>query len=401
MSGWAARARAVARSPWSWIALGMVLRIAYVSTLENRWYFGDTGEYEASALRILHGMGFDQSIPRAPLYPSLMALSFLVGGESNYAVMRGIDLGLGLALMVVVSRIAGRLGGPTAATLAAAGIAVAPTLVFAAGLLYPTTLHATLLAAATLVALKLRERPTARLGALLGLLFGLGWLTDQVFLVPAAAVSLWLVLEGRAHGRALARALAVAGALIAAVALPYVRMQQRAGGGGVFMHKAQAVLHSARTDPILAHDRWVRFPPDTPFEPLSMTGFLRREVRLLSQQPVAYLHDVSWEFLHFFRPVPDRVQTENRFTRPVVRYAGGIYFLVLLLLAGFGLAFGRGPRAGRFLLAGVVVATAAIYAFFFTQARYRIPVEPQMIALAALGVRVERLRPLGHHRREP
>jgi hypothetical protein len=401
VSAWRERARAALRSPATWIALGMVLRLAHVATLGNRYYFGDTAEYEVSALRLLHGMGLDQSIPRAPLYPMLMALSFLAGGESNYFVMRGIDLGLSLALMVLVSRLAGRLGGPTAAALAAAGTAVAPTLVFAAGLLYPTTLHATLLAGSTLVALELRERPRLRLGVLLGLLFVLGWLTDQVFLVPAGAVSLWLLLGLRSRGAPLARALAVAGLVFAAVALPYVRMQQRIGGGGVFMHKAQAVLHSARTDPILAHDRWVRFPPDTPFEPLSMTGFLRREARLLSREPLAYLHDVSWEFLHFFRPVPDRVQTENRFTRPVVRYAGGIYFLVLLVLAGFGLAFGRGPRAARLLLAGVVLATAAIYSFFFTQTRYRIPVEPQMLVLAALGVRLERPRWVGHHRRDP
>jgi hypothetical protein len=38
------------------------------------------------------------------------------------------------------------------------------------------------------------------------------------------------------------------------------------------------------------------------------------------------------------------------------------------------------------LLATVVLTTAAFYAFFFTQARYRIPVEPQLVALAALGL---------------
>jgi hypothetical protein len=161
---------------------------------------------------------------------------------------------------------------------------------------------------------------------------------------------------------------------------------ERIGGDGVFMKKAQGVLHSARTDPILAHDRWVHYPPDTPFVPLSPHEFLRREGLLFAHAPLSYLHDWVWEFLHFFRPVPDRVQSENRFTQPVVLYAGGLYFLVLLTLAVLGLGFGTGPRDGRALLALVVLATAAFYSFFFTQARYRIPIEPQMLVLAALGV---------------
>jgi hypothetical protein len=365
----------------------MVLRVAYVATLGNRYYFGDTAEYEMSALRFLHGQGFNQSIPRAPLFPLLMALSFWLGGEGSYYVVRAFNLGLGLALMVVVSRLAGRLGGRPAATLAAAGIAVAPTIVFVAGLLYPTTLYATLLAASTLVAVDLSERPSLRLGAILGALFALGWLTDQVFLAPAGAVSGWLLVGlSRRGGAPLARALGVAGIAAAAVALPYILTLQRDGGQSVFMRKAQAVLHSARTDPILSHDRWVHFPPDAPFEALSVKRFLLREAQLFSHAPLAYVHDVAWEFLHFFRPVPDRVQTENRFTRPDVRYVGGVYFLVLLVLAGLGLWFGAGPREARILLACVILTTAALYSFFFTQTRYRIPVEPQMLVLAALGL---------------
>ena len=33
----------------------------------------------------------------------------------------------------------------------------------------------------------------------------------------------------------------------------------------------------------------------------------------------------------------------------------------------------------------IVLATAAFYSLFFTQTRYRIPVEPQITLLAALG----------------
>jgi hypothetical protein len=374
------------RSPWGWIAIGTLLRLVHILSLGNRYYFGDAIEYEAAALRILHGMGLESASPRAPLYPLFMAFSFWLGGEGNYLVTRLLKLGLAVGLMVVVSRLAGRLGGRPAAAVAAMGIALAPTIVFVSGLLYPTTLYMLLLASFTLLAWDLSERPTGRTSVMLGAVFALGWLTDQVFLAPAGAASLWLLLKLPRLGAPFARALAIAAIVAAALAMPYVLMAQRFGGEAVFMRKAQTVLYSARTDPVLAHDRWVHYPAGTHFEPLSLHAFVLREGQLFAHAPLPYLHDWVWEFLHFFRPVPDRVQSENRFTQPLVLYLGGLYFLALLTLSILGLGFGTGPRSGRVLLASVVLASAVFYSFFFTQARYRIPIEPQMLVLAALGV---------------
>jgi hypothetical protein len=378
--------RQLLRSPWGWIALGTLLRLAHIVSLGNRYYFGDTIEYEAAALRILHGIGLDQASPRAPLYPLFMALSFWVGGEGNYLVTRLLKLVLAVGLMIVVTRLATRFGGRAAGTVAAMGIALAPTVVFVSGLLYPTTLYMLLLAAFTLAAWDLAERPTGKRGTALGVLFALGWLTDQVFLAPAGAVSLWLLFRLPRLGAPLARAMAVGAIVAAAVALPYLLTLQRSGADRAFMMKAQSVLYAARTDPVLAHERWVHYPKGAPFVALSPQAFLRQEGALFTHAPMAYVHDWVWEFLHFFRPVPDRVQSENRFTQPIVLYLGGLYFLALLTLSVLGLGFGTGPRDGRLLLAAVVLATAVFYSFFFTQARYRIPIEPQMVVLAALGV---------------
>lgn len=377
---------ATLRSPWAWIVIGTLLRLAHILSLGNRYYFGDTVEYEAAALRLLHGIGFDQASPRAPLYPMFMALSFWIGGEGNFYATRFLKLILAVGLMVVTTRLAQRMAGRTAATLTAFGMAVAPTVVFVSGLLYPTTLYMLLLASFTLVAWRLGEQPRTRDGLWLGALFALGWLTDQVFLAPSGAIGLWLLWRLREHGPNLARVLAIAAITAAAVAMPYMLMLRHEGGDRVFMRKAQTVLHSARTDPILSRERWVRLAPDAPFTALSPHQFVLREGRLFARQPVSYAHDWIWEFLHFFRPVPDRVQAENQYTKPIVLYAGGLYFLALLTLSILGLGFGAGPRRGRVLLALAVLATAAFYSFFFTQARYRIPIEPHLIVLAALGV---------------
>lgn len=373
-------------SPWGWIGLGAFLRLVHILTLGNRAYFGDTIEYEAAGLRILHGMGIDQVSPRAPLYPLLMAVSFRIGGEGHYFLTRVLTLIIAVALMAVAALLAQRLGGRPAAILTAVGMALSPTILFVSGLLYPTSLYMFLLLSMTLVAWDLSERPTLVRGGLLGALFALGWLTDQVILAPAGAIGLWLLVRRSRPIAPFARALAVGGVVAAVLILPYVVVLKRAGGDGVFMRKAQTILFSARTDPDLARDRWLRLPPDAPFVAQSPPGFVRSETRLFLHAPVAYTHDWIWEFFHFFRPVADRVQSRNRYTQEFILLMGGMHFVALMTLALLGLGIGTGPRAGRLLLAANVLATACFYAFFFTQTRYRIPIEPHLTVLAALGV---------------
>jgi len=380
------RLMAALHKPAGWIALGAGLRLVHVITLGNRAYFGDTVEYEAAALRYLHGSGVDQATPRAPLYPLVMAATFWVGGEGHFLLTRILTLIFAVVLMVVAAKLAERLGGRPAATLAAAGMALSPTILFVSGLLYPTTLYMLLLLAFTLVAWDLSLEPTVARGAQLGALFALGWLTDQVLLAPALAVGVWLLARRPRPRKPFVVALAAAAVVAAAVALPYLSLLQHSGGDGVFMRKAQTVLYSARTDPELSRERWLRLAPGAPFQARSPLGFLRSESALFARAPVAYVHDWLWEFLHFFRPVADRVQSQNRYTQASILLIGGLHFVALLTLALLGLGYGAGPRSGRILLAIVVLATAGFYSFFFTQTRYRIPVESHLVVLAALGV---------------
>lgn len=372
-------------SPGGWIALGMLVRVVYSLILGNEYFFRDTAEYEQVALRFLHGIGSGE-IPRAPLYPLLLAASFVLGGEENFAVARLIQLGLALIQMLLTVRLATRIGGKAAGAFAAPLVAFTPTNVFITGLLYPTLLYSTLLLAITSAAWELAERPRARVGVLLGVLVVLGWLTDMVILAPALAVGAWLLAMVRREPRAMLRGLGAAALTITVLLVPYMKWLSAGGQDRVFMGKAQAVLHSARTDPILARYRWVRFPPDTPFEALSVSGFLRREARLLRARPWPYLHDYTREFLHFFQPLPDRVTTQNRFNQPLVLWIGAAWYLLLLPTAVLGLLRGHAPWRARILLAAVVLMTAAFYAFFFTQARYRVPVNPQTIVLASFAL---------------
>jgi 4-amino-4-deoxy-L-arabinose transferase-like glycosyltransferase len=379
--GWIARLL----SPVAIALAALAVRLAFTATMGNRYYFADTAEYEAAAMQILAGEGPGASTPRAPLYPAFMALGFVIGGPGNYVAVRVLQALAGSALVALTAALATRLGGRGAGVVAGVLMAFGPLYVFTSAMLYPTTLYSLLLVASVTAALALAERPRVLPAAGLGLALAAGWLTDQVMVAPMAAILAWLASQVRRHGARLAVQGLLVLAVMAAVVLPVVARQRQAyGGEAVFMQKAQYVLHWARTDSTMAHTRRVRLGPGE-YRPLPARAFLAREAELVRTQPAAYAGDVAAEFVHFFRPVPDRIQTQNRYNRPHVLIVAALHFVPVMLLALLGLALGRTQAAPRVLLAAVVFATAAFYAFFFTQTRYRIPVEPFLVVLAALG----------------
>ncbi|MEO5987852.1 MAG: glycosyltransferase family 39 protein [Candidatus Eisenbacteria bacterium] len=363
-----------------------MLRIAFLLTKRNTPSFGDTAEYEAVAMHFL-GLASGPTLPRAPAYPALMALGFLIGGVKNYMAIRWLQLPLGIALVELVRRIATHVAGPRAGIIAGLAAAVAPTLVFVSSMLYPTSLYTFLLAAITLAALRLEARPRLLTGALLGLLIVLGLLTDTVLIAPLVAIGLWLLLRTRVRGADLARALGAALVTILLILLPYRMIGQQQGNRSqVFIAKGQWVLHYARTDSSVNQYRKVRLPLGEKPDPRPLPEFLHHEAQLAIEQPAAYLYDIGFEFGHFFAPMPDRIQTRNMYNQPNVLLLGAIYFTPVLLLSFIGLFQVDARRDQRILLAGIICATAGFYACFFSQTRYRIPIEPQMLVLAALAV---------------
>lgn len=374
-------------SPGAILAFAALLRIALLFALGNRTYWADTKEYETNALQFLSGHGPQGGTPRAPMYPLFMALGFRLGGVGNYVAIRILQLGLAILLVHLSGQLARRIAGTTAQRLTMFAMAVSPTVVFTSGMLYPTTLYSLALVSITLCAWELADRPALRTAALLGVGITAGWLTDQVVVAPVAAVLVWLSLGIRRKGTPLVRGILVSLVVAAALAAPYLRWQQESyGAKAVFMQKAQYVLYWSRSDSVMATHRRVRMPGNMPFRPLSAKEFLQREGQLIRSQPAAYTHDVAFEFLHFMAPMPDRVQTRNRFNRGPVLWLGALYFTPILVLSTLGLFLGRVPLRDRLLAAAIVLATAAFYSLFFTQTRYRIPVEPQLCFLAALGV---------------
>lgn len=373
-------------SPVGILVIGALLRIAFLLTKKGQPAFGDTAEYEAVAMQML-GLGDGSSAPREPAFPALMALGFKLGGTHNYTVVRWLQLPIAIVLIELVRRIGERVGGRNVGLLAALGTALAPTLVFTSSMLYPTALYTLCVAGVTLAVLALDQKPRASMALQLGLWCALGFLTDTVIIAPIGALALWFLWRRRRDLPAVFRVGSVLLATVLVVLLPIKLLGRSASDrSAVFIAKGQSVLHYARTDSTVGADRWIELPTNEPATPLPIGEFIGHEFRLLRDQPVAYLHDVGFEFAHFFAPLPDRIQTRNQYNRPWILWVGAIYFVPVLLFALIGLLRSKVDWSGRLALAAVVLATGTFYAFFFSQTRYRIPVEPQMLVLAALGL---------------
>ncbi len=374
-------------SPVGILVIGALLRIAFLLTKRGQQpAFGDTAEYEAIAMQML-GLGDGGSAPRAPAFPALMALGFKLGGTHNYSAVRWLQMPIAILLIEMVRHIGERVGGRNLGLLAALGTAIAPTLVFTSSMLYPTALYTLCVAGVTLAALELDAKPRASMALQLGLWCALGLLTDTVIIAPIGALALWFLWRHRRDLPAVFRVGSVLLATVLVVLLP-IRMLGRSASDrpAVFIAKGQSVLHYARTDSTVGADRWIELPADEIATPLPLGRFIGHELHLLREQPVAYVHDVGLEFAHFFAPLPDRIQTRNQYNQPWILWVGALYFAPVLLFSIIGFWRSRAEWSNRIALAAVVLATGVFYAFFFSQTRYRIPVEPEILVLAALGV---------------
>jgi hypothetical protein len=372
------------------VVLGCALRAALILIKGGHSYFADTMEYDAAARALLAGHGWDATLPRAPAFPALLAVAYRLAGAGNFAAARWLQLPLCLTAIPLVAWLGARMRAPRAGELAALGVAVAPTLVYTGTMLYPSALYTVLLLAATLLARTLGEGGGVRPAALFGGVLGLLWLTDPIATLPALALAAWAAL---ARGRRLVP-VAVAIAVATLIVLPWMARPTGPRGSG-FVAKAQYVVWVARHQPAVVGGHRVQDPGDSVFTARPVGAFLAHELELVRRQPGAWAHDWVFEFVHFFAPMPDRIQTANVYTGRAARVIVAMCFLPVLLGALAG-AFSRAiPARDRLLLAVLPLATAATYAFFFTQMRYRVPVEPQMLLLASLALLPPRRDPRG------
>jgi 4-amino-4-deoxy-L-arabinose transferase-like glycosyltransferase len=218
--------------------LGLAARIAYALIADVPRGFGDDVWFHTVANNLVHGRGFSDPfnslaphgtigfgangapLPTAfhpPLFPWLLAIPSAVGLDS-YTAHQIVGCVLGAAAVPLIGLVARRLAGNVAGVAAAAIAAVFVPLVANDALLLSESLYGALIALVLLLALRLRERPSARRAAELGVAIALAALTrsEALLLLPFLAVPIvWRAPEGRG------RAIGVTFAAVLLVCLPW------------------------------------------------------------------------------------------------------------------------------------------------------------------------------------
>ena len=180
------------------------VRLIYILTLEDKWYFYDTIHYDKAARSILDGEGFgtgyffsgikefekEYSLP--PAYPIFLAGIYAIFGQDLFAV-RIVQSLISAFLTLLIFLIARKVFNVKVALLSGAISILYPLLVFIGGLLYVTALYALLIALFVWFALRSYESENMKFPALAGLFLGLATLAGPILLGFYPLAALWIL----------------------------------------------------------------------------------------------------------------------------------------------------------------------------------------------------------------
>lgn len=373
----------------------LLIRTGFVLSLQDGFYFPDSLDYSASALRLIESGEFGDTYRRAPVYPVFLAGIYLLFGQQILAI-RLVEALLGAALAVAIAILARRIGGDDLGALAGLLWSIYPIGVFIVGLVYPTHLATILLACAVLCIMTERDQdlgPGRVITA--GIFFGLAALTVPVALATVVVASMWMIYWLPT------RRLMLAGLLLLGVSLSFIPWTVRN---------------------FYVYDRFVLVEPRIVQHLPSMVGAHpiedRRKVAggpqsndkigAILGNPDAFARRFVREFSHFWELSPERLQmnrstfrekmhqVDPRMVRETV-FGTSWTSLVSIMSAGpmflFALigitmmSFQKERRRDLSLLCSTILSFAIGYSFFWGKMRYRIPVEPYIVILCAYGLR--------------
>lgn len=369
--------------------IALLSRGVFILTLQEGFYFPDSVDYSTAAVNLLAHGEFGTTYNRPPMYPLFLAGVFALCGQSIRAI-RIVQVVIGACLAVVIAVLARRTGGEGVGALAGMLWSIYPLGVFIAGLEYPTSVAAMLLACAVLcLVTKTAQDPGLRRVVLGGILCGLAALTIPVVLATIAAISLWMMYWWRTRRRLTATL------FLLGVALPLTPWTIR---------NAYVYGHVVIIEPQLVQQlSWVGKTPKD-----AKDNEQERKIKTLLRRPGEFASHFVREFGRFWELYPNRVlmslptyreemhAKDARVVRETVFSTGWTSLISILsvgpmfffALIGTGAMWLQQERQRHLSLLCMVILSFAIgYSFFFAKTRYRIPIEPYIIMLSAYGLR--------------
>ena len=372
--------------------IALLARIVLVFALQPGLYFADEPTYTAVGRHLLAHGEFPADYGRAPLYPLFLAGIYALVGD-GITVTRSVQAVLGAGVAVLLATLGKRTGNPAVGATAGILWAIYPMGVFIAGLLYPTTLLAMLLAAGVLFLLIDPEGRgyTARV-AVAGLLFGLAALAKPIVLGSIVLVAGWIVLRRRS-GR-----IALAATFLLAVIVALTPWTIR----NAYVYHRLVPIEARSMEDVTP---WASAGEDVPWADQVRMGCESKNRTWVKICAMAKRFPV--EFISFFELYPRRVgvlrQEQRdwayRHRRNFVRHTSlgsgivnavsivSVSTLYVFALVGIRVLWRDRDRRWELALYIVMVLSFALgNAFFWGKIRYRIPVDPYIIMLSAWGM---------------
>jgi 4-amino-4-deoxy-L-arabinose transferase-like glycosyltransferase len=397
------------------LSLALAVRVALVLATPHLRLVDDPADYQRLAVSVAHGHGFGPTVLargggptafRSPLYPFLLGLLYRVVGVHVQAA-RLVEALAGVVVVGLLALLALRLFGRRAAMVTLAVAAVYPPLVLAGGSLLTESLSLPIELGALLAVLEYRRTGAFRWVAVTGGLAGLGVLNRENYFVLLAPLAL-LAWTGRPRWSARALVVPVAMvALAAAVVAPWTIRNRVKLHALVPVTDADGFILAGVYNDYSAHH--APFPA-TFVPPVAVPAYrsLFADPRLDEVQLSKRLQAKALGYLRQHKTYAGRVVLWNtlrlfdldgfRYAHVVGRSLGysdrlsdvdvvSFWLLALLAIAGAvagasGAAIRRVPAA-LWLVPAVFAATTVVALGTY---RYRMPIEPFVVLLAALAI---------------
>jgi len=379
--------------------LGFLLRIVAGEVMGgglNTGYEGDEGDYAKVAVRIVHGQGFTNyngtpTTLHPPGLPLLLAMLISLTGPQN-AIMRTFMSLLGSLLTPACYLLTRSLTGSQKLGWIAAAIAVVfPTWVFSSSAILtdvPAAVLVTLLAWALIEG---NRRQSLSWIALAGAFWGAATLIRPACLVYAPCIALWLVLSMPCWKKSLTTVLVLM--------VPFACMLGPWMIRSTYVHGALVILSTQGGSELykgnnpdatgilgIDHPHFdaalsQRYPVEQfPNEAIRSQLFQEAAVKFIRENPRRFADLCFIRFGQFWKLYSPRVPLSNNLA---VLASFGLaipFFLIQVIRAGWR----RGPEM---LLILIVLSQTALHMVFTSIVRYRLPIEPLVIALAIAGFR--------------
>jgi 4-amino-4-deoxy-L-arabinose transferase-like glycosyltransferase len=372
-------------------AAGLAVRLLYILAITPHLRgLGDATYYHELANALGDGRDFvnptngTATALHPPLFPLLLALPSALGLDS-YQAHRVVVALIGTATVVGVGFLARHVAGERVGLIAAGLAAASPVLISADGAVMSETLLGLLVVLCALAAYRLRDKPSTRRAALLGVLIGLATLTrgEAILLLPL------LLLFSATRGKWLAVVVACAVTLA-----PWTIRNLTTFDKPVPISTNEGNLIAGANCDSTYHGRDIgswdyRCVKPGPPEDESATGARLRSDGLdyakdhAGRIPLVLVARLGRTF-ELFQPIRQAQQAEGR--AEGLEIAGAVFFFLLVPPAAYGaILLRRRGKALTPLLALFAVPIAATIAGYGVP-RFRHPADVALIVLAAVAV---------------